>query len=143
MSLRRSTSRSPRAGPEDLMGGFATLFNRRSAVMLGVCTLLLGCGSPTNTPDGAGGSSMSSGNGGSAVPAGRSAGCGKPSTVTFGTVPGESGQNVGTGMGGYVTIQSSGQTRGFAMRLPDNYDNAKPYWLIFGFHWNGGTSKDV
>ena len=63
--------------------------------------------------------------------------------MTFGTVPGESGTNVGTGAGGYVTIQSSGQSRGFAMRLPDNYDKNKPYWLIFGFHWNGGTSKDV
>jgi poly(3-hydroxybutyrate) depolymerase len=33
--------------------------------------------------------------------------------------------------------------RGFAMRLPDNYDKNKPYWLIFGFHWNGGNSKEV
>jgi hypothetical protein len=29
------------------------------------------------------------------------------------------------------------------MRLPDNYDKNHPYWLIFGFHWNGGQSKDV
>jgi len=29
------------------------------------------------------------------------------------------------------------------MRLPDNYDNTKPYWLIFAFHWNGGASVDV
>jgi poly(3-hydroxybutyrate) depolymerase len=72
-----------------------------------------------------------------------SVGCGKTSTVTFGTVPGESGQNVGTGEGGYVTIQSGGGNRGFAMRLPANYDKNKPYPLIFGFHWNGGTSKDV
>jgi poly(3-hydroxybutyrate) depolymerase len=68
-----------------------------------------------------------------------SAGCGKTSTITFGSVPGESGSSVGTGEGGYVKIGS----RGFAMRLPDNYDKNKPYWLIFGFHWNGGTSKDV
>jgi poly(3-hydroxybutyrate) depolymerase len=66
-------------------------------------------------------------------------GCGKTSTVTFTTVPGESGTTVGTGQGGYVTVNG----RGFAMRLPDNYDKNKPYWLIFGFHWNGGTSKDV
>jgi poly(3-hydroxybutyrate) depolymerase len=78
--------------------------------------------------------------GSTAVP---SAGCSKTSTMTFGTVPGESGTNVGTGDGGYVTIQSSSQSRGFAMRLPANYDKTKPYWLIFGFHWNGGTSKDV
>jgi len=68
-----------------------------------------------------------------------SPGCGKTSTVTFATVPGESGTAVGTGEGGYVTING----RSFAMRLPDNYDKNKPYWLIFGFHWNGGTSKDV
>ena len=72
-----------------------------------------------------------------------SVGCGKTSTLTFTTVPGESGQNVGTGDGGYVTIQSGGGSRGFAVRLPANYDRNKPYWLIFGFHWNGGSSKDV
>jgi uncharacterized repeat protein (TIGR02543 family) len=80
------------------------------------------------------------GGGGTGTP---SAGCGKTSTLTFGTVPGESGSSLGTGAGGYVTIQSSGQSRGFAVRLPDNYDKNKPYWLIFGFHWNGGSSKDV
>lgn len=73
--------------------------------------------------------------------ANKSSGCGKTSTLTFGTVPGESGKNVGFGTGGYMTIQSSG--RGFALRLPDNYDKNRPYWLIFGFHWMGGTSKDV
>ena len=86
-----------------------------------------------------GGSTASVG-GGSAT---KSAGCGKTSTLSFGTVPGESGTKVGTGKGGYVTITSSGQSRGFAMRLPDNYDNTKPYWLIFGFHWNGGNSAEV
>jgi poly(3-hydroxybutyrate) depolymerase len=50
---------------------------------------------------------------------------------------------VGFGTGGYLTIQSGSQTRGFALRLPDNYDNSKPYWLIFGFHWNGGNSAQV
>ena len=79
-----------------------------------------------------------------------SAGCGRTSTLSFGTVPGEnanaapeSGNSVGHGDGGYVTIQSSGQSRGFALRLPDNYDKTKPYWLIFGFHWNGGNSAQV
>jgi poly(3-hydroxybutyrate) depolymerase len=89
-------------------------------------------GSSSGGASGTGGSTS----GGAAVP---SVGCGKTSTVTFTTVPGESGTNVGTGQGGYVTVNG----RGFAMRLPDNYDKNKPYWLIFGFHWNGGTSKDV
>jgi poly(3-hydroxybutyrate) depolymerase len=75
--------------------------------------------------------------GGGAV--GRSAGCGKTSTVTFGQVPGENDQTKGFGTGGYVKIGN----RGFALRLPDNYDKSKPYWLVFGFHWNGGNSKEV
>jgi poly(3-hydroxybutyrate) depolymerase len=88
---------------------------------------------------GPGGSSGSGGSSGGSTGAVPSIGCGKTSTVTFATVPGESGTAVGTGQGGYVTVNG----RGFAMRLPDNYDKNKPYWLIFGFHWNGGTSKDV
>jgi len=107
-----------------------------------------GSGGSSNGGSGSGGTVGTGGTGGTggttsgstAVP---SAGCSKTSTMTFGTVPGESGTNVGTGDGGYVTIQSSSQSRGFAMRLPANYDKTKPYWLIFGFHWNGGTSKDV
>ncbi len=79
-----------------------------------------------------------------------STGCGKTSTLTFASVPNESasaaagsGNGVGFGTGGYLTIQSGGQSRGFALRLPDNYDDSKPYWLIFGFHWNGGNSAQV
>jgi poly(3-hydroxybutyrate) depolymerase len=85
------------------------------------------------------GSPPDAGTGGAAP----SAGCGKTSTLSFGTVPGESGQNVGVGSGGYLTIQSGSDNRGFALRLPDNYDKNNPYWLVFGFHWNGGTSKEV
>jgi poly(3-hydroxybutyrate) depolymerase len=95
---------------------------------------------PTGGATGSGGATSSGGGSGDAVP---SAGCGKTSTITFESVPGESGTAVGTGEGGYVRIQSGGQSRGFAMRLPDNYDKNKPYWLIFGFHWNGGNSKEV
>jgi len=94
------------------------------------------------------------GTGGAAGTAGgmMSAGCGKTSTLTFGMVPGESasasassGNGVGHGDGGYVTINDSkaGGSRGFALRLPDNYDKNKPYWLIFGFHWNGGSAAQV
>lgn len=83
----------------------------------------------------------SSGAGGGSTGVKMSKGCNQTSTVTFGTVPGETGS--GATPGGYVTIQSSGQNRGFALRLPENYDKSKPYPLFFGFHWNGGTSKDV
>jgi hypothetical protein len=93
---------------------------------------------------GTGGGTTSGGSSGAATP---SAGCGKTSTLKFGSVPNEdpnaaagSGNGVGFGTGGYLTIQSGGQSRGFAMRLPDSYDNNHPYWLIFAFHWNGGNS---
>jgi poly(3-hydroxybutyrate) depolymerase len=29
------------------------------------------------------------------------------------------------------------------LRIPANYDNTRPYRLIFAFHWNGGTMGDV
>jgi predicted esterase len=98
------------------------------------------------------GGTTGSGGAGGAGTVMSSAGCGKTSTLTFAMVPGESataaagsGNGVGHGDGGYVTINDSkaGGTRGFAMRLPDNYDKNKPYWLIFGFHWNGGNSAQV
>jgi hypothetical protein len=105
-------------------------------------------GSSVAGAPGSGGAGGAAGGG----PVGRSAGCGKTSTLTFGMVPGESasaaagsGNGVGHGDGGYVTLTDSnaGGIRGFALRLPDNYDRTKPYWLIFGFHWNGGNSAQV
>ncbi|MGK3979231.1 PHB depolymerase family esterase [Sorangium sp. So ce118] len=86
---------------------------------------------------GSGGTGPDDGSSG-AVP---SLGCGKTSSIRFEPVPNEPPN--GFGEGGYVRIQSGGQNRGFAMRLPDNYDKNKPYWLVFGFHWNGGNSKEV
>ena len=119
-------------------------------------------GTAGNGVSGRGGSAIGgSGSGGAAgtggtsgtTPGGAAAGstgCGKTSTLKFASVPNESasaaagsGNGVGFGTGGYLTIQSGGQTRGFAVRLPDNYDMSKPYWLIFGFHWNGGNSAQV
>ncbi len=55
------------------------------------------------------------------------AGCGKAPTLRSGT----------------QTIQSSGKSRSFILRIPDNYNNTNPYRLIFGFHWRGGTANDV
>ena len=56
-----------------------------------------------------------------------SSGCGKAPTLTSGT----------------HTIQSSGQTRSYILRVPTGYDNNHPYRLVFGFHWVGGTANDV
>ncbi|MFC3577087.1 RICIN domain-containing protein [Streptomyces yaanensis] len=54
-------------------------------------------------------------------------GCGSAPTLTSGT----------------HTIQSSGKSRSFILRVPDNYNNSHPYRLIFAFHWRGGTAADV
>ncbi|WP_432745426.1 RICIN domain-containing protein [Streptomyces sp. JH002] len=44
---------------------------------------------------------------------------------------------------GTHTIQSGGKSRSFILRVPANYDNNRPYRLIFAFHWRGGTAQDV
>jgi poly(3-hydroxybutyrate) depolymerase len=46
-------------------------------------------------------------------------------------------------MSGTQQIQSGGKNRTFMIRVPEDYDDAHPYWLIFGFHWLGGTANDV
>ena len=61
------------------------------------------------------------------APQAGTAGCGKAPALTSGT----------------HTIQSSGQSRSYILRLPANYDSTHPYQLIFGFHWVGGTDNDV
>jgi len=55
------------------------------------------------------------------------AGCGRAPTLTSGT----------------HSIQSGGKTRSFVLRVPDNYDNSRPYRLVFGFHWLGGNANSV
>jgi len=88
-------------------------------------------GGPSGGGAGSAGATGTGGTGGSGT--GRSNGCGKTSTLTFGSVPN------GTGSGGSAKIGN----RSFIVRLPDNYDKDKPYWLIFGFHWRGGSMGDV
>nr|WP_225943861.1 RICIN domain-containing protein [Actinophytocola algeriensis] len=55
------------------------------------------------------------------------AGCGAAPTLNSGT----------------HTIQSGGKSRGFILKVPDNYDSNHSYRLAFGFHWWGGTAGDV
>ncbi|MDH6553950.1 poly(3-hydroxybutyrate) depolymerase [Streptomyces sp. SAI-117] len=56
-----------------------------------------------------------------------SPGCGKAPTLTSGN----------------HTIQSGGQNRSYILRVPAGYDSNRPYRLVFGFHWRGGTANDV
>jgi poly(3-hydroxybutyrate) depolymerase len=44
---------------------------------------------------------------------------------------------------GTQTITSSGQSRQYIIDIPTDYDSSKPYRLIFGLHWMGGTMTDV
>jgi poly(3-hydroxybutyrate) depolymerase len=44
---------------------------------------------------------------------------------------------------GNHTIQSGGQNRTYILRVPANYDMNRPYRLIIGYHWLGGTANDV
>jgi poly(3-hydroxybutyrate) depolymerase len=44
---------------------------------------------------------------------------------------------------GARTIRSSGQNRGYILRVPNNYDKSHAYRLIFSFHWIGGTADQV
>jgi len=76
---------------------------------------------------GKGGSSGGESTGGSGGGNSRTGGCGQAPKLMSGT----------------HSIQSSGKSRSFMIRVPENYDNSHPYWLIFGFHWVGGTANDV
>ncbi|SCE74176.1 cellulose binding domain-containing protein [Micromonospora chokoriensis] len=78
------------------------------------------------------GGALSGGLGGAAVAStygtlAATAGCGKAPTLTSGT----------------RTIQSSGQSRTYNLRIPDGYDRNRPYRLIFGFHWLNGSANNV
>jgi poly(3-hydroxybutyrate) depolymerase len=86
-----------------------------------------GSGGAVATGGAAGGAIGSGGQAGGSTGSMASAGCGKTPTLKDGT----------------QTIQSSGQNRSYMIRIPKNYDNNHPYWLIFGFHWVGGTANDV
>jgi poly(3-hydroxybutyrate) depolymerase len=69
-----------------------------------------------------------SGSGGSAgADVGRSAGCGKAPTIT-------SGSN--------KQIMIGGTSRRYNIRLPDNYDNNRPYRLFIGYH-GASLSADI
>jgi poly(3-hydroxybutyrate) depolymerase len=57
----------------------------------------------------------------------KSAGCGKSPGLSAGT----------------HSMTSAGLDREYILELPDNYDSNKPYRLVFGMHWWGGSAEAV
>lgn len=102
---------------------------------------------------GQGGSGGASGTGGVAglVGLGGSAGGSGASGASGGAGSGGSSDTImspGCGeaptlMSGSHTMQSGGGNRSYILRIPDNYDNTRPYRLIFAYHWRGGTMEDI
>jgi polyhydroxybutyrate depolymerase len=45
--------------------------------------------------------------------------------------------------GGRLTIDVAGAAREYILELPEDYDPSRPYRLIFGWHWRGGTAEQV
>jgi hypothetical protein len=46
-------------------------------------------------------------------------------------------------MNGRRTIQSGGMNREYILRVPDDYDNTRPYRLILAYHWLNGNANQV
>jgi poly(3-hydroxybutyrate) depolymerase len=46
-------------------------------------------------------------------------------------------------MNGRRTIQSGGVNREYILRVPDDYDNTRPYRLVLAYHWRSGTAEQV
>src|SRR6187431_2431455 len=44
---------------------------------------------------------------------------------------------------GRRTIQSGGVNREYVLRVPDDYDNTRPYRLILAYHWANGNANQV
>ncbi|HEX2673878.1 MAG TPA: Ricin and poly(3-hydroxybutyrate) depolymerase fusion [Polyangiaceae bacterium] len=82
-----------------------------------------------STSGGASGSGPSTGGTGSTGDVTKSAGCGKTPTLKSGN--------------GQTFAVSGGGNRTFNLKVPDPYDNSKPYRLIVGYHWLNGTANDV
>ena len=144
----------PTAGSSALGGGAG----QQQMPSAGTATAGGNGGSPAGGSGGQGGGLSGSGGG---TPGGASAGgaAGKGGTGGGGSAGAAAGGSGGGGGGGSMksagcgqaakvmsgtrSIQSGGKTRSFMVRVPENYDINHPYWLIFGFHWLGGTANDV
>jgi poly(3-hydroxybutyrate) depolymerase len=92
---------------------------------------------PMGRPDsGSPGGQAGNGSGGQGTGGGTSAGgdpvksdgCGKTPSLKSGSA---------------LTISVSGSNRTYNLKVPDPYDNSKPYRLIMSYHWLGGTADNV
>ncbi|MDG9676943.1 RICIN domain-containing protein [Micromonospora sp. DH14] len=117
----------------DSAGGYVRLLNRNSNKAVEVQNASTADGGNVVQYDDFGGNHQQwqlvrvgdSGNPG--TPGNGTAGCGRAPALGSGT----------------HTITSNGKSRTFILRVPDNYNSANPYRLVFGFHWRGGTATDV
>ncbi len=85
-----------------------------------------GAGAGGDGGAGAGGAPATGGDSG-AVEAAKSAGCGTIDALKSGR----------------ASIDVSGTTREYILKVPDGYDPNRPYKLIFAWHWRGGSADDV
>jgi predicted esterase len=76
---------------------------------------------------GGAGNAAGVGGGGGAGGAAKSSGCGAPDPLKSGT----------------ATLDVSGTSREYILKVPDDYDAQHPYKLIFGFHARGGNATQV
>lgn len=106
------------AGTGSGMGGRPSVGGAGGRPAVGGASMGGAAGSGTAGSASGGGGNVPPGN-----PATPSAGCGKTPTI-------KSGANTING-------------RQYTIRLPSDYDNKKPYRLIFGMHWLGGSMQDV
>ncbi|MDH2430757.1 cellulose binding domain-containing protein [Sphaerisporangium sp. TRM90804] len=99
------------------------MLRHKSLVGVAAVAVLLVLGT-AHTALSSGGAGVSLAGASAAAP---TAGCGRAPALSNGT----------------HSIQSNGKNRTFILRIPDNYDNSRPYRLVFGFHWLNGTATDV
>jgi hypothetical protein len=98
-----------------------------------------GGGRPDTAAPGTGGAAGTTSGGGGA--GGATGGTGTQGNYPLGNTPVPS-----AGCGKTPTLKSGSQTIGgrkYIIRIPSDYNNSKPYRLIFGMHWMGGHMEDV
>lgn len=83
----------------------------------------------------AGGVAGTSGSAGASGSAGSGASGGSTSSTGCGSAT--------TPESGVLSIEVDGTSRDYTLKVPDDYDSSRPYPLIFGWHWRGGSMNDV